>query len=294
MPKPLNVALEATRNWYWVYDVLEEMSEEVKLAHPAKISLIAEAVVKTDKIDANIIAHLLRTNFLPTCYVPSKEIRQRRELLRHRAFLIRIRTRVKNRIHALLDKTGIKHPFDDLFTREGIEFLHQLSLEWAYQHELNDLLELLEILNKKEKEQNRIIVKICKETQEAKITKTLPGFGYHNALLVANEIGDVSRFPDGAHYASYCGLVTSVYISDRTVLYGKITKQGNRWLRWIYVEAAHFAARKSYRFGNLYARVEKRSGSKQKAIVAVARELAVVNYYMLKYNKPFNDYYKGP
>jgi transposase len=146
----------------------------------------------------------------------------------------------------------------------------------------------MEVLDLKEKEQNQLIAKLCQKTPNALLLMTLPGFGYHNALLVAQEIAEVSRFPDGGHFASYCGLVTSVRISDRTVRYGHITKQGNRWLRWIYIEAAHFARKHSFRFGSLYQRVAQRSGT-QKAIVAVARELAVVSYYMLKYQKPFDD-----
>ena len=217
------------------------------------------------------------------------ETRQRRELLRHRAFLVRIRTKVKNRIHSLLDKAGVEHPFEDVFTKSGLEFLKGLSLSWAYQRELKDCLELIDFLTVKEKEQNQLITKLSKETPNAQLLNTLPGFGYHNALLVSQEIGDPNRFPDGPHFASYCGLVTSVHISDRTVYYGHITKQGNRWLRWIFIEAAHFARRHSNRFGKLYQRVAYRCGP-QKAIVAVAREMAVVSYYMLKYHRPFDDH----
>lgn len=291
IPKPFCIALEATRNWYWVYDLLEDMAKEVKLAHPIKTPLIAEAKIKTDKIDASILADLLRTNYLPTCFVPNKGIRQTRELLRHRAYLIRIRSGLKTRIHCLLDKLGIEHPFEDLFTKTGLEFLKNLKLPFAYQRELNDDLELLEFLNKKEKQQNRLIEQLCKKSKEVSLLMSLPGFGYHNSLLVSSEIANPQRFPDGEHYASYCGLVTSVHITDKTVYYGHITKQENHRLRWVYIEAAHFARRYSVRFGNLYNRVKERSGH-QKAIVAVARELAVVSYYILKYQRPFDDNYQ--
>jgi transposase len=288
IPRPFKAAIEATRNWYWPYDLLEQVADEVKLSHPIKTRLIAEARIKTDKVDAQTLANLLRTDYLPTCYVPDQETRQRRELLRHRTFLIRIRNCIKNRIHTVLDKVGVEHPFENLFSKTGLEFLKNLSLPWAYQIELRDYLEILELLNRKEKEQNRLITKLCKKTSNALLLTTLPGFGYHNALLVAEEIAEVNRFPDGSHLASYCGLVTSVRISDQTVRYGHITKQGNRWLRWIYIEAAHFARKHSARFGSLYRRIAHRSG-KQKAVVAVARELAVVSYYMLKYQRPFDD-----
>lgn len=289
LPRPISVALESTRNWYWAFDVIEPEVESIKLAHPAKTRLIADSRIKTDKVDARTYAELCRTNFLPTCYVPDQQTRQRRELLRHRACLIKIRSRLKNRIHATLDKAGVEHPFEDLFTKAVLQFLQGLKLQWGYQRELKDCLELIEVLNQKEKEQNRLIERLCKQTPQAQLLTTLPGIGYHSALLIASEVGEIGRFLNAQRFASYCGLVSSVHISDRTVRYGGITKQGNRWLRWVFTEAAHIARRRSVRFGNFYQRVESRSGP-QKAVIATAREMAVVAYYMLKSNTEFKDY----
>ena len=118
LPQPATVAMEATRNWYWLYELIEE-HVEVKLAHPAKVRLIAEARVKTDKIDPHVLAHLERMGFLPQSYIPPREVRDQREMLRYRMVLVRTRTAVKNRIHALVDKLGISHPFTDW--KEGDE-----------------------------------------------------------------------------------------------------------------------------------------------------------------------------
>jgi transposase len=112
---------------------------------------------------------------------------------------------------------------------------------------------------------------------------TIPGIGYHHALLILAEMGEVSRFANGEKYASYCGLVPTVHISEKTVRYGHLTPQGNHWLRWVYVEAAHIAIRKSVRLANLYSRAA------QKAIGAVARELAVISFYVLKTRTEFKD-----
>ena len=158
------MALEATRNWYWMYDFLEDMVQDIKLAHPPKTKLIAEARIKTDKLDSRILADLLRTNYLPTCYVPDQETRQRRELLRHRAYLIRIRVALKNRVHAMLAKLGIEHTYEDLFTKQGMEFLHNLELPSAYQKALTDNLSLIEDLNTKDRILQRKIRQLCKET----------------------------------------------------------------------------------------------------------------------------------
>jgi transposase len=95
------VTLEATRNWYWLFELLEEEGLRVKLAHPSKVRLIAEVRIKTDSIDASTLAHLERTGYLPEAYIPSRDVRDNRELLRYRLSLVRIRTSLKNRIHAI-------------------------------------------------------------------------------------------------------------------------------------------------------------------------------------------------
>ncbi len=264
------------------------MVEELKLASPPKIRIIAESTIKTDQIDAKVIADLLRTNFLPVCYVPNQETRQVRELLRHRAFLVQTRTRFKNRIHIVLDKLGIEHPFDNIFSKAGLEFLSGLELPWAYQKELTDSLEILKLLNGKEREQNKIIETLCRESEGAKLLMTVPGIGKHNALLITSEIGDLGRFATGGKFAGYCGLVPTVHISDKTVRYGQMTDVGNKWLRWVFIEAAHIGRLKSLRFSRLYSRVKAKRGP-QVAVGAVAREMAVVSYYLLKKGESFRD-----
>jgi len=183
---------------------------------------------------------------------------------------------------------GIGHPFDNLFSKRGLEFLRALELPWAYQKELEDSLEMLEFLNGKEKEQNKVIEKLCQESEEAALLMTIPGIAYHNALLIMSEIGDVNRSATGTKFCGYCGLVPTVHISDKTVRYGQMTAGGNKWLRWVFIEAAHIGRRKSLRFSRLYERVKVKRGP-QVAIGAVAREMAVVSFYILKYRKPFRD-----
>lgn len=289
VPKPARAALEATRKWDWVHDTIESLVDELKLASSSKIKIIAELTVKTDQIDAKVITDLLRTNFLLTCYVPSREIRQLREFLRHRTFIVRIRTKIKNRIHFILDKLGIKHPFDILLTLQGMNFLKSLELPWAYQRELNDSIEILELLNAKEKTQNKAIERFCKEFFETRLMMTMPGIGFHNGLLISSEIGDINRFPTGGKFAGNCGLVPLVHISDKIVRYGQMSHNGNRWVRWVFIEAAYFARRKSLRFSKLYDRIHAKKGP-QVSIGDVARKLSVVSFYVLKYRKPFKDY----
>lgn len=285
---PVVAALEATRNWYWFYDLVEGMVGSLKLVAPHKMRVIAESTVKTDKVDARVIAELLRVGYLPTCYVPPAEVRQLRELLRQRALVVELRTMVKNRVHSLLDKLGVKHPFDNLFSGRGLAFLKSLRLGGMYQVELEECLELLEFLNEREKRSSKLIRQLAAKSEDCRLLMTIPGIGYHNALFIKAEVGDINRFADGEKYASYCGLVPTVHISERTVRYGHLSPQGNPWLRWVYVEAAHIAIKRSVRLANLYSRVARKKGA-QKAIGAVARELAVISFYVLKRRTPFEE-----
>ena len=167
-------------------------------------------------------------------------------------------------------------------------FLKSLDLGGTYQRELEECLEILEFLGEREKAATRLIRKMSEESEEANLLMTIPGIGYHHALLILAEMGEVGRFAEGTKYAGYCGLVPSVHISESTVRYGQMTQRGNRWLRWTYVEAAHIARRKSVRLARLYGRVSAKKGP-QVAVGAVARELAVISFYVLKNRQPFKD-----
>jgi transposase len=130
-PGSTHVALEATYGWEWLAELLEEAGYDLHLAHPLRTRAIASARVKTDAIDAKTLAHLLRTGFLPEAYIAPRELRDLRELLRHRATLTRMRSAVKNRVHAILAKHGIAREHSDLFGKGGREFLEQLQLRDA-------------------------------------------------------------------------------------------------------------------------------------------------------------------
>ena len=102
-----SLAVEATCNWYYFYELVENQTPNISLAHPLKTRIIAEARVKTDKIDSKTLAHLLRADLLPTSYIPTRQTRDLREKLRYRASLVKIRTQLKNKIHAILSKNSL-------------------------------------------------------------------------------------------------------------------------------------------------------------------------------------------
>ena len=140
----MEVAIEATPSWYWLYDCLEDEGFKVNLSHPLKTKAIVYAKVKTDKVDSATLAHLLRSNLLPLSYVPEKPARLNRELLRYRASLVKVQTGIKNKIHTILAKNNISHGYSDLFGKEGMAFLHFLSLSENYKMALEGYLSVLD------------------------------------------------------------------------------------------------------------------------------------------------------
>lgn len=278
--------LEATRNWYWMVELLEECGLSVKLASPLKVRLIAEAKVKTDKIDAWTLAHLERTGFLPEAYIPSREVRDQRELLRYRLALVGIGTSLKNRVHALLDKLGIRHGFADLFGKGGREFLAALELREVYRKTLDGYLASLDFIESQVKQATRDIRAMLKADPRAEALMTIPGVGQLTAYLLLSEIGDVGRFLSAKKLCAYSGLVPRTYQSGEHCYTGAITRQGNRYIRYAMVEAAQLAYKRDPALGHFYDRLKQKKGS-AKARVAVARKLLVAVYHVLKYGEHY-------
>lgn len=185
--EPVAIAVEATRSWYWLYDLLEKNGMVVKLVHPLKTKAIASAKVKNDKIDSRILANLLRADLLPLSYVPPKPIRMQRELLRYRASLVRIQTGIKNRVHVILAKNNISHNFSDLFGKQGKEFLSSLSLPEVYRSALNGYLSVLGELEGQIKVVDKMVVVSAKDDEDAGLLITIPGIAYYSALLIKSE-----------------------------------------------------------------------------------------------------------
>ena len=163
---------EATRNWSWFCDLIEEAGLEPQLAHPLKTRAIAETRIKTDKLDSATLAHLNRADLIAQAYIPSIEIRHQRELLRYRIALVRLRTSLKNKIHALLDRQGIfPPPLTDLFGGQGLCYLKELELPDIQRQNLDGYLSLLDSLNQLIRQATKRIRHIIKDSPQAKILK---------------------------------------------------------------------------------------------------------------------------
>jgi transposase len=284
----MEIAIEATPSWYWLYDKLEDEGFEVKLSHPLKTKAIAYAKVKTDKVDSVTLAHLLRSNLLPLSYVPEMPVRLNRELLRYRASLVKIQTGVKNKIHTILGKNNVSHDYTDLFGKEGMTFLHSLNVAENYKIALEGYLTILDAVRKEIQLASKKVQQLAEEDHDAVLLMTVPGMGYYSALLVKSEIGDVKRFRSAKQLCAYSGLVPSTYASGNTCYHGHITKQGSRWLSWILIEAAIHAVKRPGVLRYFYFKVERKKGG-QIAKVAAARKLLEWIYHILRDGKTYQE-----
>jgi transposase len=284
----MEIAIEATPSWYWLYDHLEDEGFEVKLSHPLKTKAIAYAKVKTDKVDSATLAHLLRSNLLPLSYVPEKPVRLNRELLRYRASLVKIQTGVKNKIHTILAKNNVSHDYSDLFGKEGMTFLHSLSLPENYKIALEGYLDVLDVVRREIRAVSKKVQQLAEEDRDALLLMSIPGMGYYSALLTTSEIGDVKRFRSAKQLCAYAGLVPSTHASGNTCFHGHITKQGSRWLRWILIEAAIHAVKRPGVLRRFYFKIERKKGG-QIAKVATARKLLEWIYHILKDGRTYQE-----
>jgi len=289
--KPVEAVIEATGNWFWLLDLLEEKKIETTLAHPLKTKAIASAKIKTDSIDAETLAQLLRTNLVPESYIATQKERELRDLLRYRWSLVRERTLLKNKIHAILAKFNLGLDFEgtDLFGKKGKRYLSQTALpnlKPLYQEIVKEYLSLIGELETRIKSADSKIEKEAKLDRQTKLFLSIPGVGYQTALLLSAEIGDFTRFGNAKKLVGYVGLAPSTYASAGKVRQGRITKLGNPYVRWALVQTAHRIVRSDPYLKEFYERVSRRSGTK-KAKVAVARKVLVSAYYMIERNQTY-------
>ena len=283
--------VEASRTWGVMYDLLEEVDgiESVTLAHPLKVRAIAEARVKTDKIDAETLAQLLRADLIPSAHVPDRETRLMKEMVRQRVFLVRMRTTLKNRIHVLLDRLHIPMPVvTDLFGKKGTNYLKGLNLPGIDGEILREDLKLLEILNGLIMQARQEIELRFSDDGRVQLLKTVPGLGPILASVVALEIDDIGRFSSPKKLASYAGLVPSTYSSGGRTYHGRLIPMCNKWLKWAFVEAAWSATRCSAFCRSFYESRKRRKGA-HTAAIALARRLTEIVWHILKEKRIYEE-----
>jgi transposase len=278
LPVGTPVAFEAAFGWGWLVELLEDYGFTPHLVHPLQCKAIASARLKNDKVDAAILAQLLRADLLPEAWIAPPALRQLRALIRHRVGLVRLRTLLRNRIHAVLADHGLDRPAG-CWSGPGRAWLAGLELPAVSRMIIEDALGLIDALQIPIDRLDAEIVTRAKADPRVKVLTTLPGVGPFTAMVMLAEIGEVSRFGSARKLAAWAGLTPTVRASDRTVRHGHISKQGSAWLRWILCEAAQ-TAKRSPEFATSYAAISHRRGKKI-ATTAIARKLLTRAYHLL-------------
>ena len=277
------VVLEATTTAWQVHDLLVPLVASVTVAHPRMVKLIAAARVKTDRRDTINLAKLLAANLIPVVWVPPIEVRELRGLLAHRRRLVQQRTQLRNRVRSLLHRHHLVPPTGDPFAASQRSWWEEVTLSAVERlRARQDLLQfdqLTPLIEAVEAELARLSVVESWAAQVPYLLQ-LPGIGLISAMTLLAAIGDIARFPAAKHLVGYSGLGAGVHASGQTHHGGPITKQGRREIRAVMVEAAWVAIARHPHWQREFERLAPRIG-RGKAVVAIARKLLVVVWYVL-------------
>jgi len=284
------VAMEATFNTWAVADLLAPLVDSITVGNPLQTRAIAQAKVKTDKIDVQVLGHLLRLGYLPAVWKPDAATRQLRQQTTERATLTNDRTRLKNRIHGVLNHRLIAPPAaltgGALFESAGIEWLQRLEIDPVGRRSLDRMLVQLDVVEKQIESTEAPLARLAYADPKVRLLTTLPGVGFATALALRAALGDLSRFPSPDHAAAYLGLVPSTYQSGDKTYHGHITKRGNSHARWMLVEAAQCVDDHPGPLGHFFRKLAKKK-NRNVAVVATARKLVVIAWHMLKNDEPY-------
>lgn len=294
------VAVEAMGSWYWIVDEIEEAGCLPRLVHPRKARLMMGMINKSDKLDVRGMNRLQRNGTLPAVWIPPKELRDVRDLLRTRLVFVRQRTGLKNRFHATLAKYALKVDASDIFApgcraelERQMEFLPEQTYFCAREE-----LDWIDHFGEEIAWFVGRIGQVFETTAEVELLDTLPGVGFILAVTIWLEVGSVGRFPSHEKLAAYSGTVPRLHQSGGRRRDGRTRPDVNRFLKWAYVEAAnasviHRKKRPHRHVSRLYERIRARRGH-PKAAVAVARHLAEATWWMLTRKERYREPSRKP
>jgi transposase len=282
LPAKTPVAIEASGTWWWLVDLLERLGHQPVLSNPKQTKAIAAARLKNDRVDARRLALLLRGDLLPTVWIPPTEVREARELVRHRVQLVWVRRAIRNRVIAMLARRNLQPTSGkSWFTTRGQREFERVPLSTFPSRIRQDYRALLPVLDAQIRQLDLEILQRWGADPRVQRLATLPGIGPFTAIVLVLELGDLSRFAHAKQVASYVGLTPRVRASADRLRSGHISKEGNRLLRWALVLAATQAARRPGPLRTWFHAVQQRRGKKI-ARVALARRLVEIVYHVWK------------
>jgi transposase len=291
--QPLEVVVEASGMWPWLFDQLDGPNTHVVLAHPKRLRAIADSTYKTDAIDAELLARMRLVDLIPEVFPKPPEQREQATLVRHRTRLVRTRTAALGRIHAELHSIGVTLPRGRLLTGTGRSWVHTQA--WPLLRPQQRLLvqtheRLIDQLSMMIKGLDKQVRRIGRTIPAVQLLETVPGIGPFRALLIATEVEPISRFRSPKHLVSYAGLAPRSSRSGQSVRYGSIPAGANRWLRGAFVQSAlrHYHTAPDSWLSRFYEEKKQRLGWRV-ARIAAARRLARAAHAMLRSGEVWND-----
>lgn len=281
------LVVESTYNWYWLVDGLQEAGYVVHLANPAAMQQYAGLKYTNDDSDARWLAHLLRLGVLPTGYIYPKEDRAIRDLLRKRSQLVRQKTANLLSLQNLLTRNTGQAMRGNQIKQLTPATIGQLVSLPEHALALQVTVAVMQHLTEQITQVERAVHARVKLRPAFQALLTVPGIGQTLALTIMLETGEIHRFPTVGQFASYCRCVGSIKLSNGKRKGQGNTKNGNKYLAWAFVEAAHFAIRYEPQIAQFY----QRKRAKTKVVVArkaVAHKLARACYYLMRDTVPFD------
>jgi transposase len=287
--QPVLAVIESLSGARFVHDELERLGWDVRIADAYKVKGLAPLACKTDRIDCYVLAELVRRGLIAEIWLPDPCVRGERERTRFRLHLVKQRTALNNRVHALLFQQGVSDSGRDLFGAGGRRLLERLALPEPWASTLSASLVLIDQLDQQLDALERELRRLARRHPDIPLLQSCPGIGFVLAVTIAAELGEISRFASPRKLVGYTGLTPSVEQSGERDRRGPLRKNGPDYLRWALIEAAHSAGRDPrYRpvIDRMRARHGKNRGSKIAAI-EIARQQREAIWHMLTNNQPF-------
>jgi transposase len=285
IPKPFKLAVESTFNWYFFVDMAELYAEEVMLANSYELKAFAKRNKKTDKIDARLIADVLRKGYLPSVRIAPKKIREIREMLRYRVNLTRERTSNINKLKNLLAKLG-KESNGDFTTHKRLAAINIEEVEEIYREVITGYIATINHLTTRIAEMRRYVEDKASEDDDVNNLITIPGIGYFSAALIKSEIIDVKDFASFSRLCAYAGLAPRVNQSGNKDIHGPLGKNRRKMLQWILIEIVIHYLKAVPASRIKYDEMAKRKGHNT-AKIAIARDILKVVYSVLKEKREY-------
>jgi transposase len=285
------LAVESTGNTAYFVREIEEKVKRVRIVNPMQFKVISQSVKKTDDIDALTIARFLSKDLIPEVRMRTKEESQTASLIGTRDKFVKLRTSLKNKIHNILNANGIVTKKELFSSDKNLDKVLGLDLDASYRFEIELIANEIKNLNVAVDKINEELKNRVQNTPGHKNLTSIKGIGDTSATILLNTIGNIDDFKDEKALASYLGIVPRVYVSNQTVQYGRITKQGNKIARTALVQSTLVAIRYSPYLRAFYDRLKAKKGA-GKAIIATSRKLLGIIYNTLKNNWVFEDFTK--